>query len=281
MKLFSRLFATDMRHGLHSYLPLLGLVVAISIFECFVSYASIMANNLDVNSLGFADFAFALFAGMEQFEYVDVQQFSFPMAWLMLLCAIACSTLVYPVHDLDGMGSRFIAVTGNRWMWWLSKCLWTIAGVLGLCLISLGVCVAATCMTGGCFSFDPTPEINRLLNVYGVGSTSVNGSLLGFVLLLPCAISALLILQLTVSLLINPAAGFLTTTTLLLASAYYTSPLLLGNYLMAARLDIALANGLTPANGALLALSSILLCILVGGFVFARRDIMGRKGSFL
>ena len=136
-------------------------------------------------------------------------------------------------------------------------------------------------MVGGFFSFDPTPEINRMLNMYGVGSTSVDGSLLGFVLLLPCAMSALLILQLTVSLLFNPAAGFLTTTALLLASAYYTSPLLLGNYLMTARLNIALTNGLLPADGVVLSLSLILICILLGGFIFTRRDIMGRKESFL
>ena len=93
--------------------------------------------------------------------------------------------------------------------------------------------------------------------------------------------SALLILQLTVSLLLNPAAGFFTTTALLLASAYYTSPLLLGNYLMTARLNIALTNGLLPANGVVLSLSLILICILVGGFIFTRQDIMGRKESFL
>ena len=120
-----------------------------------------------------------------------------------------------------------------------------------------------------------------MLDMYGAGSTSVNGSLLGFVLLLPCAISALVILQLAISLLINSAAGFLTTVTLLLASAYYTSPLLLGDYLMAARLDIALTDGLIPANGAVLSISLILVCSLVGGLIFTRRDIMGRKGSFL
>lgn len=281
MKLFLRLFATDIRYGLRLYLPLLGPVVAISAFECFTSYTSATANNPEANPLGFADFIFALFAGMEQFEYVEGQQFSFPMAWLTLLLAIAYSTLTYPVHDLDGMGARLIAVTGNRWVWWLSKCLWTIAGSVGMCLISLGVCSAATCMVGGFFSFDPTPEINRMLNMYGVGSTSVDGSLLGFVLLLPCAMSALLILQLTVSLLLNPAAGFLTTTALLLASAYYTSSLLLGNYLMTARLNIALTNGLLPANGVVLSLSLLLICILVGGLIFTRRDIMGRKESFL
>ena len=139
----------------------------------------------------------------------------------------------------------------------------------------------ATCMTDGDFSLNPTPEINRMLDMYGAGSTSVNGSLLGFVLLLPCAISALVILQLAISLLINSAAGFLTTVTLLLASAYYTSPLLLGDYLMAARLDIALTDGLIPANGAVLSISLILVCSLVGGLIFTRRDIMGRKGSFL
>ena len=100
-------------------------------------------------------------------------------------------------------------------------------------------------------------------------------------LLLPCTTCALLILQLTVTLLFNPAAGFLTTAVLLLASAYYTSPLLLGNYLMTARLDIALTNGMAPANGLLLSLSLILTCVLIGGFIFRRRDIMGRKGSFL
>lgn len=281
MRPFTRLLAADMHHGLRLYLPFLGLAAAIGTFECFTANAVVKMSNPGAAPLGLADFIFALFAGMERFEYVEGQQFSFPMAWMTLLCAIACSTLLYPMRDLEGMGTRLIAVTGNRWTWWLSKCLWTIFASIGLCLVDLGICAAATCVTGGSFSLVPTPEIGRLLNVDGLGSTSVNGSILGFVLLLPCATSALLVLQLTVSLLLNPAAGFLTTVTLLLASAYYTSPLLLGNYLMTARLDVALVDGMTPTCGTLLSLVTALTCILMGGLVFRRHDIIGRRESFL
>lgn len=281
MRLFLRLFASDARQGLRSYLPVLGLTAAISSFECFCAYAIVVTGTSNGKVLGFADFVFALFAGMEPFEYVQGQQFTFPMAWLALLCIMACATLFYPVHDLDGMGSRIIAVTCNRWAWWLSKCLWTILAGLGVCLVCLGVCAAATGIIGGPFSFEPAADISRMLNVYGVGSTSVNGSILGFVLALPCAISTSLLAQLTVSLLCNPAAGFLTTVSLFLASAYYTNPALLGNYLMAARLDMALVDGMVPATGGLLSLTVTLACIFVGGLVFQRRDIMGRRETFL
>ena len=281
MKLFLCLLAADARQGLRSYLPVLGLTAAICSFECFCAYASVVTGTSNGETLGFADFAFALFAGMEPFEYMEGQQFDFPMAWLTLLCTMTCATLYYPVRDLDGMGSRIIAITCNRWVWWLSKCLWTILAGLGVYLVCVGVCAAATGIAGGSFSFGPATDITRMLNVYGIGSTSVNGSILGFVLALPCAVSASLVLQLAVSLLFNPAAGYLTTVSLFLASAYYANPLLLGNYLMAARLDIALTNGMVPATGGLLSLAVTLACIFAGGFIFQHRDIIGRRESFL
>ena len=93
-------------------------------------------------------------------------------------------------------------------------------------------------------------------------------------LLMPLVVAAINLLQMTVSLFVKPLISFIITTAILLLSAYYTTPILIGNYSMPLRSDWMLVNGVNFTVGIVFSVVLILVCVMVGGVVFQRRDIL-------
>ena len=84
-------------------------------------------------------------------------------------------------------------------------------------------------------------------------------------------------LGLALALAIRPVLSFGATAAMLLVSAYYFSPLLPGNYLMVARVDTVIANGLHPTSGLFVAALITGASIVLGGIHFSHMDCLDKE----
>lgn len=114
----------------------------------------------------------------------------------------------------------------------------------------------------------------------GLGSELAGTYDLGcFVLVFPLMVMAICLLQLELSLALGPTLAFASTSVILLASAYLFHPLLPGEYLMIARLDLSIPNGVGMAGGVAYALAMAAASVLAGGLHFSRMDCIDKEFS--
>ena len=185
--------------------------------------------------------------------------------------------LWYPYRDLMGPGQRLLVLGGSRWAWWGAKVVWVIACVTVFWLVlaagALGLCLA----TGGEVStvIDQAPgvaanlEPSMLSPVPGNGAVFIAGTLV--------ALIALALLQLTVSLVASPVAGFGVSVSLLVCAVFFNAPWFVPVYLMGARCDPVIIDGLNPLVGIGVSLAVGVVSILVGGLRFSTMNILPKE----
>ena len=146
---------------------------------------------------------------------------------------------------------------------------------LGWVVLLLG-CLAM----GGKFTWTISPYMMELMEITDVASTVEEWRLTLQLTLLPWLVAVTLSqLQLCLSLWMQPVLGWVVSIVALLSSAYYASPLLLGNYAMALRDQQVLADGVIWQVGALYCMGLLLLCVLAGLISFQHTDILGKEGK--
>lgn len=294
----ARFLRMHLTHGLRSIWPRLTLVACMAAMAFVLSYAVVVIKApATKGALTLGESLLCMWRGMLPFVADHGEQFQFPMAWFALLAAMAYAVLDYPVRDLACMGTRLIVAGQSRWSWWWAMAAWLVA-MAGLCwLITVSVAIAATAFTGGAWTWKVRPVVALVLsagrnnatyeaNQLFDGSTGTFAStgepmfdIVPFMLAALVALAALFVLQMVVSFALHPVVGLAGTMAVLFFSAYFTQRWLLGNYLMAARTQEFMRAGMDPAQGALLAVGIAVVALLVGGWAFCRRDIVGREGS--
>ena len=274
----------DIRFGLKKMLPRFILLIAVSAFILFISYVSIYRVELRDDyghaeyALGFGDALLCLLGGIKVYDPAKGMDFRFPMTWIALLAVTAYITLDYPLKNLGGIGAHMISISGSRWAWWLAKCCWVIVACLLASIILFLACMVLTMIGGGSGT---TPLVYTVtdLSLFGQGTRYVPQDLLSFALVVPIILCALMLIQLVVSLLAGPYIAFGVTAAFLVFGSYYHGPWLLAEYAMAARTDAILTYGLVPQIGALYGLGVMIICIVGGGMLFKRKDILAGRGN--
>lgn len=231
-------------------------------------------DNLDF-TLG--DTLSACLGGIEVFDPERDLRFRLPSAWLLTLLSICFVTSTYPYRDLMGFGRNLLISSGSRWRWWLSKCTWVTVTALTSCLALILVCAAFSLLLGGDLSLSLGKEAADSMRIWVDSGQSRH--LLGFALCWLCAVPSVCLLQLVLSLAIKPVLSFGATGLVLLMSAYYFSPLLLGNYIMVARTRSIIASGTSPLAGIALSILIAGASVVIGGTFFSKLDCMDKEYS--
>lgn len=275
-----RMLAVDLRFGAREMsgrfaAALLLMVVLVVLFRLLT-----VQNDGNFLELGFIDCLASLFGGMGEFDPQSGKTFNIPASWLCVCLMGAFVVLSYPTRNLESVGVKQCIAARGRWCWWLSKCIWTVTCAFLYWL--LAVIVALAVSTPGALEEGLTlsPATTNLLGFFAAGNCAAYGGsqeLLLFVAGIPFALSATYLVQLAVSVNVNPLAAFAVTATQLFYAAFYLSPLLPGNYLMLARSDLVIHNGVDAAWGIALSVAVGAAAVLVGGKVFARHDLLGKE----
>lgn len=274
-----RLLAGDVRVGLTAMVPRLAVGLVLCAFLCFMLYARNRTALEPVGSLSFGDYACALFAGMREHVPSPSERFPLPAGWLCVCAFAAYATLDYPVRDLRGMGAHLVVASGGRWGWWCAKCCWVVLCVVVYWLAALGVCAVWTIATGGAFDCNVTPGVPDLLDFPAPELERIPTGIWETLLAVLAVLVAVCLVQLAVSLAAGPFVGLMATLAILFLSAFFMDPWLIGNYAMAARSDLMVANGVSAGMGAALALVVATAAVVLGGVVFRRLDIVGREAD--
>lgn len=205
---------------------------------------------------------------------------SLPYDWLLMVGACLFVNLDYMLLDLTNNGQQVIIRSQSRYGWFLSKCAWNLsASAIYFLLIGLVELVFAA-VSGGIVSAENTTESYMI--IFGwvafkpVQLSLQEGLILG--LLLPyLTVAALSILEMTLCLIVKPVLSFLICMALLVLAVYVDSPFVLGNGAMTVRSSIIAADGQNPLLVALVAVGTILVCIIAGVVAFKNSDVLGSR----
>lgn len=203
-------------------------------------------------------------------------EFVMPVMWLAFVLWILFCSLYYPFIDLQGMGKYRMVLSGGRGIWWLSKCIWAVVNTA----VNYLVAFAASFVVGVCLGAKPSMQANWYLaqeltmrtDQLTTQDTWNLWPTFGLTLFVLITIS---LIQLVLSMKIKPQFAYLVIAAYLFAGAYMQSPVLVGNYAMAARSNLLVSTGLSPSLGILICLWGILASMAIGYFIFQYKDILG------
>lgn len=164
--LFWRLLASDIHFGFRAIAGRLAIVFVTGVTLCVLLFVHTAGETPHIFSLGFADYYAALFAGIQEYHPQQGTPFKLPAGWLCMGALAAYVVLGYPTRDLNGIGMQTLAASGNRWFWWLSKCIWTLLACFAFWFVTLAACATVTIALGIPFTLKLSPELPDLLRFF-------------------------------------------------------------------------------------------------------------------
>ena len=274
------LYRYDLRCGFHGLLPRLGLAGCLAALCDIVTFLHASSNPSHELHLNYSAYLASIFGGTSEFVPERAEFFVLPAAWLCNCLAISYVTLDYPAKHLGGVGTMAITLSGSRWSWWLSKCAWVVTCCLLCYGIDLIVCILCAIGTGASADLGFSKELAQFMGFFMATGSPLAQDTSGveaFLLCAPTALAAISLVQLAFSVLCTPYMGFIVTVCSLFASAFLLNPMCMGNYLMIARSNLAIPNGVDALRGAIIACSIAAAAVLIGGAIFSRQSLIKRR----
>lgn len=219
------------------------------------------------------DYWIFLIQGKEPYEFSLYRLYEFPVLWLVFFAFLLVAMNTYPANDLKGWGFQVIIHSKNRWNWWLAKCGWCVACTILYFLLALLTVAAFSIASGSELSLKPSWYVMNEFGRDGYLTLSALGRLL-MLLLQPFLLALLLgVLQMGLALLVHPIFAFCAVFSLALISTYWESYFLCGNWGMPYRMSLVSPGGLGSSVCIVLLLLSVVVCMVAGGLLFAKKDI--------
>lgn len=284
--MFCKFFFHDLRAGLADHKG--RLLMAFFLFFCLSSYHFLTLRIYELTNPEFfqtpvttGDYFLSLIGGCGKVEQLPEggTTFVMPVMWMVFVLWMQFVSLYYPFVDLNGIGKHLLCLSGQKSIWWLSKCLWAVCNALANYLVAF----LATVVAGICLGAKPSMEANVYLyqelemnREFLTSETTWNTVPLFFLLAL--VLVALTLLQLVLSVAIKPLFSYLLMAGFLFAGSYIQSPALFGNFAMPARSSLLVTTGLSPVSGGLLCLWVIAGSVMLGWVLFDRKDILEGDG---
>lgn len=273
-------FKYDLKIGLRKTIPWFLIVAGIVVMTSIALHLGILAEEKDglelMRSLNSMDYFLHIFEGLKPVEMMSDDKFQLPITWFLIHMILFYFTGKYPYSEIyNNHGANVLMRGGSRNKWFLSKWMWSLVCVVIYYFVAyifvLLFCLAAQIP----ISFEVQP-----IDYQDLLSPMINCTMPETVklMILPVISSmAAVSIQLVASLLVNPLLGFMFMAVLYISSAYYFTPLLIGNCSMFARNSVFCIGGIGFQQAVIVSLIMMTVSLFIGLFVFNRRDIMGRK----
>lgn len=209
------------------------------------------------------------------YPHVPNTTFTLPETWFAVVAGAMLMTLFYPASCMEGAGTQILIRAGSRRRWWYSKCLWNVLSTALYFAVGVAVLALLCLLCGGRADLTGTEALGWV-----VAESAAPGTIVWNMLLVPVVtLTALSLGQMLIAVRWNQISGFLLSMTVLLYSAVVQSPLAIGNYTMALRCAALTGEGLDFTVGAALAAAICLFCVLGGGEIFRRQDVLNAKNK--
>ncbi len=222
--------------------------------------------------LGMDDYLLYALGGMPKFIPARNHRFEVPVLWMTEQLLLSACVFSYPIQDLhSGRGCQILTRCSSRRVWWLGKCIWAIQQV-----IILYTCIIAGAMAAWLLTGNPQRQLNlqAFVLVEGVRLLSDTAVIWKYAVF-PIAYSLMMsMLQINMSLVLNPVGALAAVVAYHVASAYLMTPLLLGNISMLYRNSMLMDTGVSPAAGAIACLIIMILGTCIGTAYFKKYNIL-------
>lgn len=231
-----------------------------------------------INPPTWGDYLLSLVCGSSKFDpSAPGAIFQMPVLWVIIFLSVLFITLYYPYDDLMGWGKTALILSGNRSSWWFSKCIWVIVSVFCYIFTLFAATFTVAALSGAELSFRISEYLPVTLGFDNPILLSppwyIGKILIGFIVV----IIALCIIQLFFSLILKPIFSFILISAYTVASTYYQSPFLIGNFAIAARSEFFVTDSVNFSSGILICIWLIGLSILIGNLVFGNMDILNKE----
>jgi hypothetical protein len=205
-----------------------------------------------------------------------ITKFELPIIWLMLHICHALLIGSYPSRDISGFGKYMLIRARKRGWWWLCKCVWVVLCVLVYFSIIYAVALAFAVFSNG-LTIKNTSDIFQVL--FGMDTTALTcRNFFIYVIILPFLVSITIsLLQALLSFFMRPILSFLTVIVLMVSSAYFFTPLLIGNSSMLLRSAAVIPNGIMGTTSIVIQIILIGLFAVIGYIRLEKYDILGSK----
>ncbi|MFP3154663.1 hypothetical protein LQZ18_09600 [Lachnospiraceae bacterium ZAX-1] len=276
---FIKNLSFDIQHGIFrsKTLFICPIVLALLSFINCTNKARVVASLeiMKANKVSLGDCWVFLYGGMKE---ASGNPFAFPITWLMVFTTIPFILLNYPMKDMQGIGQQFLLRLKGRSLWWLSKCCWNVLATmlyhLVLILTLIALCLLFRMPIDGHVNMD---FLTEALHLDKEAVIDIPTAIPLFVFFLPPLISiGINLVQMTLSLFLNPIFSFFAILSFLMASIYLPAPYMIGNYAMPMRYDWIIQNGLPYQPGFTIVAMLLIASVAIGFARFHFYDIINK-----
>ena len=268
--LLKRQIKHDVKNGiLRRYKIYLLFIILLSVILAFWN-KKISLNMAD--KAGLIDYLMYIFSGKEEVGTLTNQDiFDIPIAWLFVHIYVLFGIGTYPKTEYMERGYQFLIRAGNKWCWWLGKCVYIFISV-----ILYYLCIVFTSFIFSALNGSSHNEVNkeiceRILRIDINNITDMKRYLC--LVIMPLLLFMVLgFVCMFISFLQNNIVAVIVLIGYLSISAYWCNDLLLGNYTMLLRVHkISFAIGIIVS-------AIVLLLSGFGGYRYFRNmDVYGRE----
>lgn len=282
---FIKTLLFDLYNGIVKKVFLFICPILISVFallDCLNKINSYL-NNPDISytqhSMG--DLWFYIYGGMEKYVPAPGDVFSFPVIWTFVFFVCALLVLNYPTKDMLGAGAHYLVGGGSRSKWWISKVIWNILSTIiyhgMIFLVIVVLCIVSNIDIRLGINeplIEYLYEFKNEVFLYFVTSIPVT------VVLLPVLISiAMNLLQMTLTLFLQPVHSFIVNCGIMVASAYMMTGFFVYNFAMPLRYKWIYEGGFNYKYGYIVAAGIIIVSVAVGLIRFKHYDIIKKEDN--
>lgn len=272
----SKIIKHDLTIGMKQNTPKYILIAFFISLFCMMFFNGVTTFQLTeqiVSKGSMMDCTIYIFKGMNVYIPSVESPFQIPIIWLLIQVMIAFFIVNYPTQDLHSYGLQILARTKNRFLWWSSKCIWNIFTVVSIYLTCF-TCILLLTLFFGKLSLTPNAEISLLINEFELYNLKLS-QLFVAVFVLPILTSiAISLLQMTISFILTPVYSYMIIVCIMVASAYFCSPIFIGNFSMILRNQLIYSEGSNNLTAIVMNIVVIIISITVGHLYFSRYDIL-------
>lgn len=227
--------------------------------------------------LDLQDYLVYIFGGMGRYSPSPDEPFLFPGIWVCSVGLMLFLMLRYPREELYESGQQLLQRSGGRCRYWIAKCVLQLVMTVCCFALAYGTVLLFTLLTRGTLLESLNGEWVEILGRVNVNWDEIAQSPPWMYLMPPATVLLMAGIQQIVSLLTGISIGYLVSLGLMIASAYFMTPWLAGNYGMLYRAGSVMAEGFAMEQSLLVCVLAWVLMSAAGGVYFCRMDILKRE----
>ena len=241
----------------------------------FFKYTNHIEGLLEPLTLG--DYYANVFIGVKWAVFQLDRPIALPFNWLLVTFLILFFTLGYPSKDLGTIGKHLLVLFGDRFRWWIAKCIWVLFVEILYFFTWLIVTILWIMMTQGAFELSLSSTALASTGLESQMMIQQPWAIVKFIAVTFITVLSLCLLQMFFSLYLQPVFTFIISLSIQLLSIFIASPILLGNYLMIVRSSIFVPDGYDWLAGVFISIGIIIVIVLFGGWYFKRMDLINKE----